>query len=129
MADYHLEYEADGEVLAAYIADRSFFTGIMGPWGSGKSVGSIIKLMMLAAAQAPSTLDGYRKTRWIVVRDTTPLLKSTTIKTWKDWFPEHVFGDIKWSAPITHHLRFDDIDCEVIFLALDNDDDVDKALQ
>jgi hypothetical protein len=62
------------------------------------------------------------------------MLKTTTIKTWLDLFPENTFGPMLWTPPITHHIRLPSregaagIDCEVIFLALDQPKDVRKLL-
>jgi hypothetical protein len=62
------------------------------------------------------------------------MLKTTTIKTWIDLFPESTFGPLLWTPPITHHIKLPSrgdaagIDCEVIFLALDQPKDVRKLL-
>lgn len=125
MAD--LNYKPDGETLRTYIRDLSYFSGIQGPVGSGKSVGSCIKIMMLASTQMLDT-NGKRRSRWAVIRNTNPQLKTTTIKTWLDWFPEDQWGKFNWSPPYTHHIKVGDIDAEVIFLALDRPEDVKKLL-
>ncbi len=57
---------------------------------------------------------------------TYPELKSTTIKTWLDWFGE--YGPIKWDSPITHRIRTADLDLEVLFMSLDKPRDVKKVL-
>ena len=72
--------------------------------------------------------DGIRKSRWAVIRNTNPQLRTTTIKTWLDWFPEEDWGKFLWSVPYTHHIQKNDIDLEVIFLALDRPEDVKKLL-
>ena len=107
--------------------DESFFRGIRGPVGSGKSVACSVEIFRRAMSQQPSP-DGKRYTRWAVIRNTNPQLKTTTIKTWLDWFPEDQFGRFNWSPPYTHHMRIGDIDCEVIFLALDRPEEVRKLL-
>ena len=66
---------------------QKFVRGLMGPIGSGKSVTCVQELMNIALRiQKPHT-DGVRRTRFAVVRNTYPELKSTTIKTFQDWFP------------------------------------------
>lgn len=122
-----LKYKPDGEQLRRYMRSDAFVRGIRGPVGSGKSVGSCIEIMRRAVQQAPNA-DGIRKSRWAVIRNTNPQLKTTTIKTWLDWFPEDTWGKFAWSPPFTHHIRKGDIDCEVIFLALDKPEDVKKLL-
>lgn len=104
-----------------------FVRGVMGPIGSGKSVGMCWEIMTRAMEQAPA-LDGFRYSRWAVVRNTFPELKSTTIKTWLDWFPEARFGKISFGSPITHALEFEDVKLEVLFMPLDSSDDIGKLL-
>lgn len=124
---FNLHYKPDGENLKAYMRSDAFFRGLRGPVGSGKSVASCIEIFRRALQQEPNK-DGIRKTRWAIIRNTNPQLKTTTIKTWLDWFPENVFGKFNWSPPFTHHIRKGEIDCEVIFLALDRPEDVRKLL-
>lgn len=114
-----------------FLHDRAFFTGIMGPLGSGKSVTCCAKIMALASQQEPDAT-GYRRTRWAIIRNTYPELRSTTIKTWLEVFPEQFCGPIRYSHPITHHIKRPPVgdepglDCEVMFIALDRPDDVAK---
>ena len=121
------KYKPDGDVLKGFMKDDSFFRGIRGPVGSGKSVGCCVELFRRALEQKPND-DGVRKSRWAVIRNTNPQLRTTTIKTWLDWFPESDWGNFKWSVPYTHHIKVNDLDLEVIFLALDRPEDVKKLL-
>lgn len=79
-----------------------------------------------ACAQKPH--NGVRRTRWAVIRNTYPELKSTTIKTWTEWFP---FAVMKWDAPIssTVSLPLPDgtkLEMEVWFFPLDRPEEVGK---
>jgi len=121
------KYKPDGEVLKAFMKDDTFFRGIRGPVGSGKSVGCCVEVFRRALQQKKGP-DGIRKSRWAIIRNTNPQLRTTTIKTWLDWFPEADWGKFIWSVPYTHHIRKGDIDLEVIFLALDRPEDVKKLL-
>lgn len=118
----------------SFLQDRSFVRGIRGPVGSGKSYACAAEIMLKAVQQKPSPLDGIKYSRFVIVRNSYPELKTTTIKTWLDLFPENVWGPMLWTPPITHHLRLPargdaaGIDCEVIFLALDQPKDVRKLL-
>jgi hypothetical protein len=119
-------YEPDGEVLTEYLWDRSELVVVQGPIGSGTSTASCHRINMLAQEQEPD-FDGVRRTRWLIVRNSYRQLKKTTIKTWLEWFPEHQFGDMVRSEPMTHHLKYQhpsgdgtSVDCEVIFLAIDS---------
>ena len=107
--------------------DDSFWRGLRGPVGSGKSVGCAVEVFRRALQQQPND-KGIRKSRWAVIRNTGPQLKTTTIKTWLDWFPENDYGPFRWGVPFTHHIMVGDIDLEVIFLALDSEDDIRKLL-
>ena len=120
-------YKPGGQVLKNYMRSDAFFRGIRGPVGSGKSAGSLIELYRRATQQEVDS-SGKRRTRWIIVRNTNPQLKTTTIKTWLEWFPEDTFGKFNWAPPYTHHIKMDDIDAEFIFLSMDRPEDVRKVL-
>jgi hypothetical protein len=113
--------------LARFHASNTFVRGLMGPVGSGKSVGCCWEIFTRAQEQRPGP-DGKRRSRWAAIRNTYPELKSTTIKTWLDWFPEIRFGNMRWDAPITHRLSFGDVELEMLFLSLDRPADVKKLL-
>ena len=113
--------------LAKFHQDDSFIRGIMGPIGSGKSVGCCVEIFSRASVM-PIANDGIRHSRWAIVRNTQPQLETTTIKTWLSWFPEHIFGKMNRKPPFTHLVRINDIELEVIFLALDKPEDVKKLL-
>lgn len=72
-----------------FIQSDAFVCGIVGPYGSGKSVGAVMKMLRHSMEQKPDN-DGVRRTRWAVVRNTRPMLRETTIKTFLDWIPEKV---------------------------------------
>ncbi len=114
---------------ALFHADRnSIVRLLMGPYGSGKSVACCMEIVRVAFEQEPG-IDGIRRTRWAVIRNTYPELKATTIKTWSDWIKPEIFGPVKWDAPITHTIRLrQDVELEVIFLALDRPQDIKKLL-
>ena len=77
-------------VVYDYFQSDAFVQGLMGPVGSGKSYACAAKIMKKAVEQKPSSVDGIRYTRFAIVRNSYPMLKTTTIKTWLDWFPEDV---------------------------------------
>lgn len=123
----NFKYKPDGNVLKSFMKSDVFFRGLRGPVGSGKSVGCCVEIFRRALQQEKAP-DGKRYSRWAVIRNTNPQLKTTTIKTWLDWFPEEQWGKFTWSVPFTHHVKKNDIDLEVIFLALDRPEDVKKLL-
>lgn len=107
--------------------DNSFFRGLRGPVGSGKSVCCCVEVFRRALMQEKNA-DGVRRSRWAIIRNTNPQLRTTTIKTWLDWFPEDEWGKFSWSVPYTHHIKRADLDLEILFLALDRPEDVKKLL-
>jgi hypothetical protein len=112
--------------VAAFLRDKTEVKVILGPVGSGKSSGCILHALKNAMEQAPDR-DGIRRSRHVVVRNTMPQLKLTTIKSFLDWIPHGVLG--RWvSSDKTYYMRFNDVEAEVIFLALDDKDDVAKLL-
>jgi hypothetical protein len=121
------KYKPDGQILKDFMKSDVFFRGLRGPVGSGKSVCCCVELFR-RALQQKKTEGGVRKSRWAVIRNTNPQLRTTTIKTWLDWFPEEEWGKFLWSVPYTHHIKRSDLDLEVIFLALDRPEDVKKLL-
>ena len=123
----NFKYKPDGETIKTFMKSNDFFRGIRGPVGSGKSVSCCIELFRRALLQKKNE-QGIRKSRWAVIRNTNPQLRTTTIKTWLDWFPEDVWGNFAWSVPYTHRIIKNDLDIEIIFLALDRPEDVKKLL-
>lgn len=127
-APWEFRYEPPGPVAQRFLRDKtSFVKGMRGPIAGGKSVTCCIDLFMRTLEQGAGPT-GIRKTRHAIIRNTTPELKTTTLNTWKDWFPEHQFGKIIMQPPITHRIKVGDIECEAIFLALDSEKDVKKLL-
>ena len=120
--------------IAKFFKSKGFVRGIMGPVGSGKSYACCAEIWRRAIQQKPSPRDGIKYTRFAIVRNTNPMLRTTTLKTWLELMPEHVWGPVKYSPPIVHHIKLPPrdgaagIDCEVIFLALDDPKDVRKLL-
>lgn len=116
--------------IARFHASNAFVRGLMGPIGSSKSSACCLEILKRAREQV--VYNGVRSSRWAAVRSTYPELKSTTIKTWQDWFPEEVCT-FKWDVPICArmHIKEDDgtiTDLEMYFLALDRPEDVKKLL-
>src|SRR5262245_3030220 len=115
-----------GPQAYAFRQSNAFVRGLMGPIGSGKSSCGVIEILSRAAEQRKGP-SGKRRSRWAVIRNSYPELKSTTLKTWADWIPPTV-GKITYGAPITHRIETSELDIEVFFLALDRDEDVKKLL-
>lgn len=119
-----LKIDYDGEVLNQFFWDKSEVCCIQGPVGSGKTNVALLKLGRMAGEQV--MINGKRKSRWIITRPTTPELKSTTIKDFLDMYPEGEWGRISYTPPITYYMKAGSIEAEFIFLALDDDADLQK---
>lgn len=118
---YDINY-TPSRVCGQFMADDSRMRVLMGPVGSGKSVTSTFEVIRRAAAQEPNA-QGIRKTRAAVVRETARQLADTTIKTFLDWFPPGVCGRYMRTTK-TYFFAVGDIECEIMFRALDDADDV-----
>lgn len=100
--------------------------GIRGPFGSGKSVTCVMEIFR-RALEMPKGKDGVRRSRWACIRNTYPMLRQTTIKTWLEWFPmtEMVYG-----SPITGMLELDlpdgKVSLELLFVSCDKPKDLAK---
>lgn len=110
--------------------DDAFVRVIMGPYGSGKSTWAVSEIVR-RSCQMPVWADGNRRrSRWAIVRNTSGELQSTTLQTWLAWFGE--LGDItKRQKPIlTYEYTFNDgyglVELELLFIALDREEDVRK---
>lgn len=115
--------------LTRFHNDDRLVRCVIGPVGGGKSVGCTMELLARSMRQHPHT-DGVRRTRWAIVRNTFPELRSTTMKTVRDWLPSEIFS-VQSSFPITGTLSFrlpdgTSVLSEWVFIALDRLEDVKK---
>ena len=109
-----------------YREEELFYSWIVGPVGSGKTTGIFFKLVYMASLQAKSP-DGIRRTRAVIVRNTLPMLKDTTLVSWDYWFKDGQAGH--WNATDKiFTMRFADVECEVMFRPLDTPEDVRRVL-
>ncbi len=77
--------------IGRFMLNNSFIRFIIGPVGSGKSVGCIMELLRRAREQAPDG-QGVRRTRFAIVRNTLQQIKQTCL------------ADIEmWIKPIAHY--------------------------
>ena len=113
-------------IAARFIRSKAFYNFIIGPVGSAKTTAILFKILYHAQMQAAGP-DGIRRTRWVVVRNTAPQLKDTTINSFMTWFKPGQMG--KWVASRTMFVfEFGDVYAEVLFRPLDTPDDVSRVL-
>lgn len=93
-----------GPVAEAFVNDKRTITGLMGPYGSGKTTTCMQKIIRSAFWQKPGP-DGVRRVRWCVVRDTYQQLHTNVLNSWKTWFP---FEKHNWNGnEDRHRMSFD----------------------
>jgi hypothetical protein len=125
-------YQPDGPVLSFFLEDDAPVTIIQGPIRSGTSVCCAMKLFSMALRQNQGQ-DGVRRSKMAVIRSTYQQLQDTTLATWTQWFREDVYGRVIRSKPMRHVVRQqlgpdDAVEMEVIFLALDDEDDRERLM-
>jgi hypothetical protein len=110
--------------LASFMKSASFGRIAAGPVGSGKTTACLIEILRRSMAQAKAP-DGYRYTRWAVVRQTLKQLKDTVLKDAQSWFE----GLGEWRvSENTYYLAFSDIKSELVFIPLENAEDQARLL-
>lgn len=114
------------EFIKDYRPGELFYNWVLGPVGSGKTTAIFFKLVRMAGLQAPGP-DGIRRTRAVIVRNTAPQLRDTTLSSWSYWFKDGQAGDWR-ETDKKFTLRFNDVECEVLFRPLDTPDDVARVL-
>lgn len=103
--------------------DKSRYIFVMGPVGSGKSVGCIFHSFFNAMKQHPDA-NGVRHCRHLVIRATYPALKSTIVKTYQAWFKDKI--SFTFSMPIVARLQYPlsdgtRVDMEILFMSVEDD--------
>lgn len=116
-----------GPVAQAFMLDDSFVRLIVGPVGSGKTSACVTEVLRRSSMQAPGP-DGVRRVRVGIIRNTYAELLSTTVKSWEQWIPRRFGKFTVGTSPITHHIQAEGMDLEVLFVALDKEEDVKKLL-
>lgn len=114
---------------ALFSQDNTFVQLIMGAYGSGKSTMCIHKIVE-QACKMPRWSNNRRKSKWIIIRNTSGELQSTTLQTWLTWFGELGFIKKRQKPLLTYEHTFNDghgiIELELVFIALDRDEDIRK---
>lgn len=112
--------------IAGFLLDESFIALAVGPVGSTKTTCGIMKIAYHAKRMAPCT-DGIRRSRCIWVRNTREQLRDTSIPDFLKWFPDGQAG-VYEKTNSRFILKFDDVECEVLFRGLDDANDVRRLL-
>lgn len=111
---------------ARFMRSNAFGRIIAGPVGSGKTTACIIELLRRAIQQSRAP-DGYRYTRFAVVRQTLKQLKDTVLRDCDTWIAANGMGGWKVSEGI-YHVNFDDVRSEWVFIPLEDSQDQARLL-
>ena len=122
-----LDYVANN-TFAQVHRDPNRYLFVKGPVGSGKTSGCIMHLFMNAMKQ-PVLNDGARESRYAILRSTYPAIKTTVVKSWKEWFQNLI--KIVYDVPIRGEIRLPledgtEMHMELFFVALDREEEVNK---
>lgn len=112
------------QTVADFMISDVFFRLIAGPVASGKTTGCIFELYRRSAQQRKG-VDGFRHTRWAIVRQTLQQLKQTVLKDILAWLP----GIASWRvSESTIYVESGDIRSEWLLVPLDNLEDQRRLL-
>lgn len=109
---------------ARFMKSEAFTRVIAGPVGSGKTTACLFELFRRTCEQAPAP-DGYRYTRFAIVRQTLKQLKDTVLKDVTGWLEG--IAEFKVSDN-TIYISIGDIKSEWLLIPLDNPEDQRRLL-
>lgn len=109
-------------------ANDNFARFVIGPVGSGKTTMGLLELLLRGLKQKPN-LAGVRKTRGLVIRNSFPELRSTTIPSYLSWYRE--ICEITYGSPITSRINLPlpdgtTLEQEIFFIGLDDEQSAKK---
>lgn len=112
--------------VAGFLTSDKFINLIVGPIGSTKTTAGILKIAYQAKKMA-ACRDGIRRSRAIWIRQTREMLRDSSIPDFLKWFPDGQAG-LYMKTDYRFLLKFDDVECEVLFRGLDDSNDVRRLL-
>jgi hypothetical protein len=121
----NLVYNPPLSVVPFLTADK-FANFIVGPVGSTKTTASLIKISY-EAKRIKAGADGIRRSRVAVIRNTRQMLWDTTIPDFLKWYPDGEAGILE-KTNSKFILKYDDVECEILFRGLDDANDVRRLL-
>ena len=117
------------ETLRRFHNCKEYVRGIRGPIGSGKSSACCLELFKNSSQQ--EAYNGVRKTIHGIIRNTYGELKTTTVKTWLNWFGD--MTRMTFSSPIRGIVNYNlpdgtKVESELIFVSQDRPKDIARLL-
>lgn len=118
-----IRYDAP-PTIAAFMKSAAFGRMIAGPVGSGKTTGCIFEIFRKCLEQAPAP-DGYRYTRFAIVRQTLRQLIDTVLKDIMSWLGGVARFKVQDKIVI---VEFADVRSEWLLLPLEDQEDQRRLL-
>ncbi len=112
--------------LKGFLTSEAFLSFVVGPVGSTKTTAGIMRIAYLAQKMA-ACRDGLRRSRCVWVRNTREQLRDTSIPDFLKWYPDGLAG-VYLKTDYKFLLKFNDVECEVLFRGLDEANDVRRVL-
>jgi hypothetical protein len=112
--------------VSGFLTSSKFISFIVGPVGSTKTTAGIMKIAY-EAKQMATCRDGIRRSRCVWIRNSREQLRDTSIPDFLKWFPDGQAG-VYEKTNYKFVLKFDDVECEVLFRGLDDSNDVRRVL-
>lgn len=118
-----IRYEAP-PIIGKFMDSEAFARFLVGPVGSGKTTAMIFEMLKHSVQQKPG-LDGVRRTRWAIVRQTLEQLRMTVL-----------LDIMSWLRPIMHYrvsdklviIEFGDVYSEWFLIPLEEPEDQRRLL-
>lgn len=111
-------WKPPGPVANAFFMSDADVIGIRGPVGSGKTTAHLRSRIRRAKMMPRSGIDGIRRYKVTIVRETYRQLWATTIPSWWEVMPKNLG---QWAGgrgdPVTHRIEFADAHGPIHFIA------------
>ena len=99
---------------------------LIGPFGTGKTTSAAWDIIDFQSDRV-IPIKGKKRSRFAVVRNTNPQLRTTTIKTYQEWFTPEVFGFYNKTEK-RQIVNIENKEIEILYCALDDEKDVRNLL-
>lgn len=119
--------------IRQFHACKDYIRAIVGPVGSGKTAGVAVEI----GYRLPLywwNVYGINKMRWVILRNTYPMLIDSTQKTFFEWWPPGIYGDYNKNEKV-YNLSYTTLDSrdepvtleiEVLFRSCDRPDEIER---
>lgn len=116
-------YSASPTIGTMMLAEH-FVRLILGPVGSGKTTGVMFEVLRRCCEQLPGP-DGFRRTRWVIVRNTLAQMKQTVLKDIESWLAPIAYYK---SSENVIQIRFNDVISDWYLVPLDQPENQQRLL-